>query len=694
MTPTAQKRYTALAAPSVCLVFFILSCAIPQAKGSQSASHTAKIVIDLTAAPAGPPLPPELFGINANWVKSGNGVVEFGEMIRDRSFRNQAHKTKKEWIESPNKETNGRIEYVDTGGHNQPWGGKGYPGYMRLSQERRGYTCVSQLLIGNVHAGERYELHVSANGKDGQPALSVFFVDDSFMPIEKLDNLSWIKLGAWVDYRFVLEPAKSQTPGLLRVSLVTVGTVDIDEIRLRRLGGPPRFKQVARRRIRELKARSLRWPSGTDADFFDWRESIGSLRTRGENVTTFGAYETASFGLHEFLNFCEAEDIVALVTLNVRQSPDSAADLVEYILGPTSTPMGALRAKHGRKTAWDVKHFELGNEPTENYRVSFKKDFTAKGYVQLAKATSVAMRAKAKSLGKDIELKAIIETAFASADWIKAVPLLANWNGIVFNKHDGLRLHSDQVKGHFYSFCNYRESQRELFEQVLGGGATLARTVRKINQDYGRLPPFWLTEYAIMIQKNNPTEILVDRLKDSQSSLATADLMMTAVQEHFGGAYLFTLAEKATWGVLRNDADFAMRPSGLAFCMFSGLSGKQLLPIKIEGGDSVTLKGSDGCNPSNMRYSTLTAVASYTDGALEVIILNRSYAKNERIWIDAKGLNAKRVLVERLESPKLTDNNEQARDRVRIVRSTKSVYAHTIASVKPRSLIRLFYLKD
>jgi len=367
---------------------------------------------------------------------------------------------------------------------------------------------------------------------------------------------------------------------------------------------------------------------------------------------------------------------------------------VEYILGPASSPLGALRAKHGREEPWDVRHFELGNEPTENYRASFKKDLTAKGYVQLAQATSVAMRAKAKMLAKNIELKAIIETSFALADWIQVVPLLAQWNGIVLNKHDGLRQHADQVKGHFYSFFNYRQSERELFEEVMGGGTTLARTVHQIEQEHGRLPPFWLTEYAIMIQKNDPTEILIDRLKDYQSGLATADLMMTTVQEGFGGAYLFTLAEKATWGVLRNDADFRMRPSGLAFSLFSGLSGKQLLRIKIEGGDSVTLKGGDGNNPSNMRYSTLAAVASYADGVLQVIILNRSYDKNEQVWINANDLDAKRVVIERLESPKLTDNNEDEPDRIRIARSTKTVYAHSIVSVKPRSLVRLLYLED
>ena len=691
MTPLARRRRIPVAALCACFGLLAASPAVPETEPPPS-EYTARIDIDLSARASA--LQPELFGVNANWVKSGNEVIEFGEMIRDRSFRNQAGEAERQWIESPNKETDGRIECVGEGGHDKPWGGKGHQGYLRLSQERRGYTCVSQLLIGNVVARERYELHVSANGEHGQPALSVFFVDGSFMPIEELDNVARVKLGVWSDYSFVLEPTKSQAPGLLRICLVTEGAVGIDEVRLRRLGGPPRVKRVARQAIRELGARSLRWPAGTDADFFDWRESIGLLRHRGENVTTFGARETASFGLHEFLDFCEAEGIVALVTVNVCQAPDSAADLVEYVLGPASSPMGALRAKHGRGTPWDVKHFELGNEPTDNYRAGFESDLTAKGYVELAEATSVAMRARAKALGRSIELKAVIETTFALADWIELVPLLAKWNGIALSDHDGLRQHSDQVKGHFYSFFSHRESERELFEEVMGGGATLARTLREIEREHGRLPPFWLTEYGIMVQKSNPTEILTDRLKDYQSGLATADLMMAAVQEGFGGAYLFTLAERATWGVLRNDADFCMRPSGLAFSMFSGLSGKQLLPVKIEGGDIVTLKGRDGNNPSNMRYSTLAALASCANGSVQVIILNRSYDRNEQVWVNAKDLHAKRVVVERLESSKLTDHNEDASDRVRIVRGAKAVSDHSIVSVGPRSLVRLLYLKD
>jgi alpha-L-arabinofuranosidase len=653
--------------------------------------HTAKISVDVGGTSGIGEIPPELFGINANWIQSGFGIIDLGEMISDRSFRNQADPRKRKWIETPNKKISGQLEYFDKGGHDTPWGGKGYPGYFRLTQKAKGYTCLSQLLIGDVVAGERYELHVSAKGIEGQPALIVFFADSTFMPIEELDNISLIKPGTWEDYVFVLEPGKNQSPGLLRVCLVTPGTVDVDEIRLHRIGGQPRLKELARKKLRELGVRSLRWPAGTDADYFDWRESIGPLQGRGENSAEFGILETASFGLHEFLDLCEEEKITPLITVNILQAPEISAELVEYILAPASAPMGALRSKYGRHEPWNVNHFELGNEPSENYRGDSKKEDTVKNYVKLARATSLAMQDKAKSLNRQIELKAILETGFAISDWIQAVPILAVWNGAVLSRDDGLRQYSDQVKGNFYSFFNYRKSERDLFEEVMGGGPTISRTLQDIERKYGKLPPFWLTEYGIMVQKSKPDLILVEKLKDFQSGLSTADILMSAIQSGFRGAYLFNLANGSNWGVMRNDVDFALRPSGLAFSMFSGMSGKRLLPVVIEGGVKVTLKGGDGNNPSKMSYTTLSAVASKEGGELQVLILNKSYDREEQIWVNAKGIVGDNIEVEKLESKNLSDNNDEKPDRVKIVRSSMKKKDGLVVTVLPRSLVKIRY---
>lgn len=666
------------------------SGAVAQSRGAS----TVQISVD-AANPAGR-LPAELFGVNWNWLDSGGGLLDFGEMIRDRSFRNQESAPKRAWIESPNSQTSGKVRYVKSGGDDKPWGGKGYPGHMVLSQASQGYTCVSQGLLEGVTAGAEYELHLSARGEGGQPGISVFFADPSLMPIEKLDKLALASRGTWSDHAFVLKPEKSQAPAVLRICIVTAGELAVDEIRLRRLGSTPRLKPIADKRIRELGVRSLRWPTGSDADYFDWRESIGPLRERGENPSAFGDLQTASLGLHEFLDYCEAAGIVPLITVNVREPPKSAADLVEYVLGPKSSPMGTLRARNGRGEPWTVLHFELGNEPVDAYRAGFDLQDTARGYVKLAAAVSTAMRAKAAQLNKRIELKGVLETGFAIADWIKAVPMLARWNGTVLDKAAGLRPHMDQIKGNFYSAFTWRSSERELFEEVMGGGATIGATIRRLTRDHGPLPPFWLTEYSVLIQKKKllgGVDILLEHAKDLQSGLADADILISAIQEQFGGAYLFNLSQTGTWGIIGNSVDFRLRPGGHAFSMLSRLAGGSLLPVSVTGAGSVTLNNGEGNNPAKTQYQLVAAVASQHEGVIQLLILNRSFDNEARLQIDVKGQQPRRAEVFRLGGEKPGAHNEERADNVRIKAdaATSAAEAQSI-TIAPRSLMRIAFL--
>ncbi len=442
--------------------------------------------------------------------------------------------------------------------------------------------------------------------------------------------------------------------------------------------------------------RSLRWPTGSDADTFEWRESIGPWRERGEVPTQFGVYQMPNLGLHEFLDFCEAKGIVPLITVNIREAPESAADLLEYVLGPQSSPMGALRARNGRARPWDVRHFELGNEPTELYRADFDRSDTVKGYVQLATATAAAMRGKARQLDKRIELKGVVEAGFTVADWIWLVPMLSKWNGVVLDRGIGVRASVDQIKGNFYSAFTWKSSERELFEEVMGGGTTLAATVRKLNTDYGAPLPFWLTEYGVMIQKKKflgAPEIQLDRAKDFQAALSAADMLIVAIQERFAGAYLFNLAQWGTWGVIANPVDLRLRPTGLAFSQIAKLAGEISLPLVVEGGKMVRLTSGEGNNPAKMQYPTIAAIASRSANAVQVVALNRSYSSDEKLWISLRGFAATQAEVNRLGPESLVASNDEKADTVRVRRSVEVVSGFHIVDLPARSLVRVSYSK-
>lgn len=663
-------------------------------EGSISASQpSVRIVVD-TAVEGRHRIPEELFGIAWNWPDSGGGLIEYGELLRDRSFRNQADAAKRAWIESPNPQTGGRVRLSKTGGHDRPWGGRSYPGYMTLAQESQGYTCISQYVWEPLVAGAEYELHLSSRAEGRSAGMSVFFADGKFMPAEKLDKLATVAPGAWSEQRFVLKPERSVTGGVVRICIVTAGEISLDEIRLHRLGGAPRVREAAIRRIRQLGVKSLRWPTGTDADFFEWRDSIQPVRERGEVPTQFGILQVPNLGLHEFLDFCEAQGIVPLVTVNIREGPERAAQLVEYILGPASSPMGKLRAQNGRSRPWQARHFELGNEPTELYKAEFPAADTVRGYIKLASAAAGAMRAKAKELDRTVELKGVVESTFAVADWISAVPMLAKWNAAVLDPGSGIRGRIDQIKGNFYCGFTWKSSESELFREVMAGGTTIASIVRHINRAHGPQPPFWLTEYGVFVRKRKllgGDEILLERAKDYQSALCAADVLMTAIQERFGGAYLYNLAEWGTWGVIGNPHDLRLRPSGLAFSLLSGMAGEFSLPVRIEGARSVTLGRVDGNNPAKTQYDSISAVASRSDRGVQLIVLNRAYEGSERVLVDLSGMSAARAELQRLGPAPLTASNEEAEGSVAIVRSSEQLQKGGLLDLPARSLLAIRY---
>jgi len=681
-------RRTALVAAGVA-AFALMQVCNAQVRGAD------RVTVTVDTARPGDPLPRALFGINSTWGDSGGGIVEFGEMVRDRSFRNPDKL--RVWIEAPNRETQGRIRIEKRDGDPSPWGGKGYAGHAVMSQKASGYTCLSQQTIEGTIRGERYELHLSARADGAKVALAAFFADRSFMPIEPADRFVAIDAGVWANYRFELAPGRTDAFGLLRICLASAGSVAIDEVRLRRVGGAPRVKEVVLQRLRTLGVRSLRWPAGSDADFFAWRESIGPMRSRGENPGIFGAFQTPSWGLHEFLDLCESMNLEPVITINIRESPQSAAELFEYINGPSTSPMGALRAANGRAQPWQVRHFELGNEPAEAYRGSHASADTAQGYVELARAVAKAVRERATALARPVELKAALETTFARAEWIGLVPMLSKWNGIVLDRDRGLLSLVDQVHGHFYSAFTYREDDREQFMEVMAGGATLAAIVHDLKRNHGQLPPFWLTEYSVIVEKKKflgSNQILLERAKDFQSGLAAADLLMTAIREGYGGAHLFNLSEFGTWGVLANAKDFRLRPAGYTFALLAPMAGERRLEVTVEGGRTLTAKGGDGNNPSNTPFEALAVVASRGDRHVRVVLLNRSFNAPFKIGIELGQPAPRRARLEQLGPADPKASNDEKADTVMPVTTEVELRGRHEFELPPRTLLAVTYSSE
>ncbi len=110
---------------------------------------------------------------------------------------------------------------------------------------------------------------------------------------------------------------------------------------------------------------------------FDWSTTIGPVQDRpGHFDSAWGYWSQDGMGLLEYLELAEelhAQPVLAVwagYTLNGTVVPQSqlapyvqsALNEIQYAIGPTSTPYGAMRAADGHPAPFDLKMVEIGNE--------------------------------------------------------------------------------------------------------------------------------------------------------------------------------------------------------------------------------------------------------------------------------------------------------------------------------------------
>ena len=118
--------------------------------------------------------------------------------------------------------------------------------------------------------------------------------------------------------------------------------------------------------LRELRPGYIRYPGGCGAAYFDWQELVGPVgdRPRAKLYRAHGGQsQSTAFGIPEAWALCRELDTELYLTVNANtQSPEDAANLVEYLNSTRPTRYADLRRAHGREEPYGVKLFGLGNE--------------------------------------------------------------------------------------------------------------------------------------------------------------------------------------------------------------------------------------------------------------------------------------------------------------------------------------------
>lgn len=161
-----------------------------------------------------------------------------------------------------------------------------------------------------------------------------------------------------------------------------------------------RWRPDVVRITKELAPGLIRWPGGVVTRYYRWKEGVGPReRRRPMQNVIWGGQESNQVGTHEFIEFCRRVGADPLIAVNFEADgargplsdpagtyrpagPQEAAAWVDYC----NNPANPLRRRHGVKSPYDVRLWQIGNEISYFKKGAYDCETTARRTVAFARA--------------------------------------------------------------------------------------------------------------------------------------------------------------------------------------------------------------------------------------------------------------------------------------------------------------------
>jgi alpha-N-arabinofuranosidase len=220
-----------------------------------------------------------------------------------------------------------------------------------------------------IQSGYNYSGSVWIKPDKGSVRLSISVVDSigrrvADMPLRTSGTL-------WQEVRYSFSSKITDSQAKVEITARGKGTVLVDFISMmrtdiRNTGG---MRPDLLEAMKALKPSFIRWPGGSYASIYKWKDGIGPRVSRIYHPNTiWGGYsDYYGFGTDEFMELCRQLDTEPLVVLSATNTePEQfrdAMDWVHYLNDPVTTEWGKLRASNGHNDPYNVKYFQIDNEP-------------------------------------------------------------------------------------------------------------------------------------------------------------------------------------------------------------------------------------------------------------------------------------------------------------------------------------------
>jgi alpha-N-arabinofuranosidase len=387
--------------------------------------------------------------------------------------------------------------------------------------------------------------------------------------------------------------------------------------------------------VRELGPTVLRYPGGTNADYYHWRDGVGLVSSRQENRTVAGRRERILFGTDEFLDLCRLLGAEPLITVNVATgTPEEAAEWVAH----------TNRKRQGPA----VRFWEIGNEPYLEASIPEARMEPAE-YARRAGAFIRAMKRADPLIQVGLPLRN------DQLGGVSATPF-RGFNRVVLSSAgplDFVALHGS----YFPVTFDKTESQEDLYLATVASFRTLEEDLaatRAIVREYRpeRMPHLAVTEYnalySLDILRLGLASLVfskTDRLIETMAgALYVADALRVFAQtDDLLMANYWSLSGNWYFGAV--DHRGRPRPSYHVLRAFGDLLQGRLVALEVDGPTFSSPRVGFAAAQSAVPF--VDGLGTHSDHVLRLVVLNRHPRRQAALRILVRGLDAAHEVAQR-----------------------------------------------
>ena len=242
-----------------------------------------------------------------------------------------------------------------------------------------------------VEAGQKYDGSLWVRPEAGSPQLTLRFTSSTGAPIASVPLA--LSGSDWQEIPYSFTSPLRDTQATVEIAAAGSGTLLLDFISMMRadVRRDGMLRPDLLQALRDLKPSFIRWPGGSFASTYKWKDGIGPqvARRYHPNMIWGGYSDYYGFGTDEFLALCKkitTEPLIVLAAPTTNAADvQYAMDWVHYLNDPPSTEWGRQRAANGHPEPYGVRYFQIDNEPMNN-------GFTAEKYAEVVNVYGSRLR--------------------------------------------------------------------------------------------------------------------------------------------------------------------------------------------------------------------------------------------------------------------------------------------------------------